>query len=119
NVKGENPLSGVKVISPSAAPQFSPSVLLEKVMLVTSTVCISDTGHAPPTVYSTVYVAPGTSLLISPVVLLIVAPSVGTGLKAKVPPAVTTLVGPLVLPSQKSLKSNPASAVAGSARAVF
>ena len=48
-----------------------------------------------------VYVVPGTPLVTSPVAASIVAPSVGTGLKANVPPVSPVIV--TVPPSQVSV----------------
>ena len=53
-------------------------------------------------VYSIVYIVPGTPLVTVPVVASIVAPSVGTGLKANVPPDVPVIEA--VAPSQVGVK---------------
>ena len=66
-------------------------------------------GQAPEVVYSIVYVVPFVPLVTSPVTVSIVAPSVGTGLKANVPPAnpVTVAVPPSHVGVIVKLASSP------------
>src|SRR5690606_1435163 len=59
-------------------------------------------GQAPVVVYSTVYVAPVGPFVISHVLGLITAPSVGIGLKTYVPPVSTVIIA--VAPVQLGIK---------------
>ena len=70
-------------------------------------VCELVAGQEPVVVYSTVYVAPVTPLVISPVVASIMAPSVGTGLNTNVPPVSPVIIA--VAPVQFAVSVNDAS----------
>ena len=62
--------------------------------------------HGPTVVYSTVYIVPGTPIT-EPVATSIVAPSEGTGLKAKAPPTLPVITA--VAPVQVAVNVKPAS----------